>query len=95
MTTITLIPGDGIGPEITDAVVEIFNAADVKLNYETENAGLTAFREVGNLIPEELVESIKKNKIALKGPLTTPVGEGFRSINVTLRQMFDLYQFFS
>ncbi|MCB0841891.1 MAG: NAD-dependent isocitrate dehydrogenase [Bacteroidetes bacterium] len=92
MTTITLIPGDGIGPEITDAVVEIFNAADVKLNYETENAGLTAFREVGNLIPEELVESIKKNKIALKGPLTTPVGEGFRSINVTLRQMFDLYQ---
>lgn len=92
MTTITLIPGDGIGPEITDAVVDIFDAADVGLEYEEQNAGLTAFREVGNLIPDELVDSIKRNKVALKGPLTTPVGEGFRSINVTLRQMFDLYQ---
>lgn len=92
MTKITLIPGDGIGPEITDAVVSIMDAAGANLEYDEQQAGLTAFREVGNLIPDTLVESIKTHKIALKGPLTTPVGEGFRSINVTLRQMFDLYQ---
>ena len=92
MPTITLIPGDGIGPEITEAVVNIMDAAGVNLDYDEQAAGLTAFREVGELIPAELVESIETNKIALKGPLTTPVGEGFKSINVTLRQMFDLYQ---
>lgn len=92
MTTITLIPGDGIGPEITDAVVEILEASGAKLEFDEQAAGLTAFREVGDLIPKELVDSISRTKIALKGPLTTPVGEGFKSINVTLRQMFDLYQ---
>ena len=92
MPTITLIPGDGIGPEITEAVVKIMDAAGADLDYDEQAAGLTAFREVGELIPPELVESIETNKIALKGPLTTPVGEGFKSINVTLRQMFDLYQ---
>ncbi len=92
MATITLIPGDGIGPEITDAVVSILDAADTGLSYDEQPAGLTAFREVGDLIPKELVESIKIHKVALKGPLTTPIGEGFKSINVTLRQMFDLYQ---
>ncbi|MEO0898766.1 MAG: isocitrate/isopropylmalate family dehydrogenase [Bacteroidota bacterium] len=92
MPTITLIPGDGIGPEITDAVVEILDAAGANLEYDEQAAGLTAFREVGDLIPKELVDSISNNKVALKGPLTTPVGEGFKSINVTLRQMFDLYQ---
>lgn len=92
MPVITLIPGDGIGPEITEAVLQIFDAAGADLEYEEHNAGLTSLREVGELIPPDLVESIKRNKIALKGPLTTPVGEGFKSINVTLRQMFDLYQ---
>ncbi|MCI4670004.1 MAG: isocitrate/isopropylmalate family dehydrogenase [Bacteroidia bacterium] len=92
MTTITLIPGDGIGPEITDAVLEILKASGAELDYDEQAAGLTAFREVGDLIPKELVDSIAEHKIALKGPLTTPVGEGFKSINVTLRQMFDLYQ---
>ncbi|MEZ4774066.1 MAG: isocitrate/isopropylmalate family dehydrogenase [Bacteroidia bacterium] len=92
MTTITLIPGDGIGPEISDAVVSILQAAGADLDYDEQQAGLTAFREVGDLIPADLISSIKRTKIALKGPLTTPVGEGFKSINVTLRQMFDLYQ---
>ncbi|MEM7659739.1 MAG: isocitrate/isopropylmalate family dehydrogenase [Bacteroidota bacterium] len=92
MPTITLIPGDGIGPEITDAVVHILEAADSGLTFDEQMAGLTAFREVGELIPKELLESIEEHKIALKGPLTTPVGEGFKSINVTLRQVFDLYQ---
>ncbi|MEM6629945.1 MAG: isocitrate/isopropylmalate family dehydrogenase [Bacteroidota bacterium] len=92
MAVITLIPGDGIGPEISDAVVNIFDAAGADLEYEEHIAGLTALREVGELIPPDLIESIQRNKVALKGPLTTPVGEGFKSINVTLRQMFDLYQ---
>ncbi len=92
MAVVTLIPGDGIGPEITEAVIQIFDAAGADLEYEEHNAGLTSLREVGELIPPDLVESIKRNKVALKGPLTTPVGEGFKSINVTLRQMFDLYQ---
>jgi len=92
MTVVTLIPGDGIGPEITDAVLEILEAAQVPIEFEEQQAGLTAFREVGDLIPAELLASIVKNRVALKGPLTTPVGEGFKSINVTLRQKFDLYQ---
>ncbi len=92
MNTITLIPGDGIGPEITDAVVDILEAAGAGLEYDEQQAGLTAFREVGDLIPAELIDSIKTHRVALKGPLTTPVGEGFKSINVTLRQKFDLYQ---
>ncbi|RMG61850.1 MAG: NAD-dependent isocitrate dehydrogenase [Bacteroidetes bacterium] len=92
MPTITLIPGDGIGPEITEATVAIMDAAGAGLDYDEQHAGLTAFREVGDLLPETLVDSIRETKVALKGPLTTPVGEGFRSINVTLRQKFDLYQ---
>ncbi len=92
MPTITLISGDGIGPEITDAVLHILEAAGADLEFDEQQAGLTAFRESGELIPDCLVQSIKQHKIALKGPLTTPIGEGFRSINVALRQMFDLYQ---
>ncbi|GAB4418319.1 MAG: isocitrate dehydrogenase [Bacteroidia bacterium] len=92
MPTITLIPGDGIGPEITDAVVSVLDAAGADLDYDEQVAGLTAFREVGDLLPEELIDSLKETRVALKGPLTTPVGEGFRSINVSLRQRFDLYQ---
>lgn len=92
MTTITLIQGDGIGPEITDAVVSILDAAGADLNYERHDAGITSYNACGKLITPELVESITKNKVALKGPITTPVGDGFRSINVSLRLMFDLYQ---
>ncbi len=91
-TTITLIQGDGIGPEITDAVVSILDAAGADLNYEKHDAGITSYNACGKLITEELIASIKEHKVALKGPITTPVGDGFRSINVSLRLMFDLYQ---
>lgn len=92
MTKITLIPGDGIGPEITDSVLSIMDAAGANLEYDTHNAGVPALEECGELIPEKLLESIRTYKIALKGPITTPVGKGFRSVNVQLRQIFDLYQ---
>ncbi len=92
MTQITLIPGDGIGPEITEAVKTIFTAAQVPVTWEVENAGITTHNAGGLLIPVSLIASLNKNRIALKGPITTPVGGGFKSINVTLRQMFDLYQ---
>ncbi|RDC62274.1 isocitrate/isopropylmalate dehydrogenase family protein [Adhaeribacter pallidiroseus] len=92
MTQITLIPGDGIGPEITEAVKTIFAAAEVPVTWEVENAGITTHNAGGLLIPVSLIASLNKNRVALKGPITTPVGGGFKSINVTLRQMFDLYQ---
>ena len=88
---ITLIPGDGIGPEITAAVQRILEAANVPVQWEEHNAGATVLEKEGTLIPETLLESIKRNRIALKGPITTPVGKGFKSVNVTLRQLFDLY----
>ena len=88
---VTLIPGDGIGPEITKSIKEIFAAAGAAVEWEEIKAGIPALEEGKELIPDELVASIKEHKVALKGPLTTPVGHGFRSINVTLRQMFDLY----
>lgn len=91
MTTVTLIPGDGIGPEITEAVKAIFEAAQVPITWEEENAGQTTFDAMGELIPASLIESLERNRIALKGPITTPVGKGFKSINVQLRQKFDLY----
>jgi isocitrate dehydrogenase (NAD+) len=91
MPRITLIPGDGIGPEITVAVQKIFAAAGVPLEYDEQNAGPVALEKTGKLIPDSLIESIKQNKVGLKGPITTPVGTGFKSINVTLRQKFDLY----
>ncbi len=91
MKQVTLIPGDGIGPEITEAVKAIFAAANVPITWEEENAGQTTFDSVGELIPETLIASLNKNKVALKGPITTPVGKGFKSVNVQLRQMFDLY----
>lgn len=91
MKTVTLIQGDGIGPEITQSVKDIFTAAGVQIEWEEINAGESVLEETGELIPEALYESIRRNKIALKGPATTPVGKGFRSINVTLRQKLDLY----
>ncbi len=92
MTTVTLIPGDGIGVEIVEAVKQIFTATQAPIVWEVEIAGKSALESKGELIPASLVASIKRNKIALKGPVETPVGGGFKSINVTLRQMFDLYQ---
>jgi isocitrate dehydrogenase (NAD+) len=88
---ITLIPGDGIGPEVTKPTLEIIKAAGVKVEWETHLAGAEALKKHGTTIPKQLMDSFEKNKIALKGPVTTPVGEGFASVNVELRQTFDLY----
>ncbi|NND45601.1 MAG: isocitrate dehydrogenase [Xanthomonadales bacterium] len=89
--TISVIPGDGIGPEIMQATLRVLDALDCGLEYEFVTAGLVALEEGGELIPEQTLESIRRNHIVLKGPLTTPVGGGFKSINVTLRKEFDLY----
>jgi len=89
--TITVIPGDGIGPSIIDATLKVLDKAGCNFNYEFADAGLTALEKHGELVPEETLALIEKNKITLKGPLTTPVGEGFTSINVTLRKHFKLY----
>jgi isocitrate dehydrogenase (NAD+) len=88
---ITLIPGDGIGPEVTKPTLQIIKAAGVKLEWETYAAGAEALKKHGTTIPKPLMDSFEKNKVALKGPVTTPVGEGFASVNVELRQTFDLY----
>lgn len=88
---ITLIPGDGIGPEVTTAVRKIIDAVGVKIEWDIVQAGLEAVEKYGTPLPEHVLESIKKNKVALKGPVTTPVGKGFRSVNVTLRQALNLY----
>jgi isocitrate dehydrogenase (NAD+) len=92
MHIVTLIPGDGIGPEITRAVVDIFTAAQVPVQWETHNAGETALAESGALLPQPLFDSLERTRVGLKGPVTTPVGKGFRSVNITLRQKYDLYQ---
>jgi isocitrate dehydrogenase (NAD+) len=91
MYTITLIPGDGIGPEISEAVVKILDASGLKIQWEVQEAGTSAQVKYGDVLPGEVLDSILRNKIALKGPLTTPVGEGFASINVTLRKALTLY----
>lgn len=89
--TITVIRGDGIGPEIMDATLHVLDAMNVGLSYEFADAGLVALEKHGELLPASTMDSIRKNRIALKSPLTTPVGEGFSSINVELRKRFDLY----
>ena len=89
--TITLIPGDGIGPEVSGAVVRIIEAAGVDVEWETHYAGAQALAKFGDTLPADLLESIKRNKVALKGPITTPVGKGFTSVNVGLRKTLDLY----
>jgi isocitrate dehydrogenase (NAD+) len=89
--TVTLIPGDGIGPEVTDAVVRILEATGVRFNWERYAAGAEAFEKHQEYIPKDLYDSIERNKLALKGPVTTPIGGGFPSINVTLRKKFELY----
>ena len=88
---VTLIPGDGIGPEITESVVKILEASGAQLTWDRQIAGETALKQVGNPLPQATLDSIKAHSVALKGPLTTPSGTGFRSINVALRQEFELY----
>jgi len=88
---VTLIPGDGIGPSITDATLKVLAAAGVDIEWDRRLAGVAAVQEFHNPMPEETLESIRTHKIALKGPLTTPIGTGFRSVNVALRKEFDLY----
>jgi isocitrate dehydrogenase (NAD+) len=86
-----LIPGDGIGPEVTTAVTSVLDAAGVAIEWDRHDAGVTAFEKTGQTLPAELLESIRRNKTALKGPCTTPIGEGFTSVNVGLRKALNLY----
>jgi len=89
--TITLIPGDGIGPEVSDAVVRILDAAGLDIQWERHDAGATAFARTGEVLPPALLESIRRNRVGLKGPLTTPIAGGFASVNVGIRKALDLY----
>jgi len=89
--TITLIPGDGIGPEVASAVVRIIEAAGVEIAWETHFAGAQALEKFGDTLPKDLLDSIERNNVALKGPITTPVGKGFTSVNVGMRKALDLY----
>jgi isocitrate dehydrogenase (NAD+) len=89
--TITLIPGDGIGPEVTGAVVRILKVAGVSIEWEPHVAGIAAFERTGHALPVTLIDSIRRNTVALKGPVTTPIGQGFTSVNVGLRKALDLY----
>ncbi|HET9346041.1 MAG TPA: isocitrate/isopropylmalate dehydrogenase family protein [Candidatus Limnocylindrales bacterium] len=88
---VTLIPGDGIGPELAEATCRVLEATGIEFEWETVEAGEAVIAEHGTPLPDHVLESIRRNKVALKGPITTPVGEGFRSVNVTLRQALGLY----
>ena len=88
---ITVIKGDGIGPSIVEAAIQVLDKVGCEFEYEYVDAGLTALEKTGELLPQATLDAIARNKITLKGPLTTPVGEGFTSINVTLRKKFNLY----
>src|SRR5438045_9795357 len=88
---ITLIPGDGIGPEVTGAVLQILSASGVSIDWERHEAGILALEKHKTALPAELVASVRRNRVALKGPVTTPIGEGFTSVNVGLRKALDLY----
>jgi isocitrate dehydrogenase (NAD+) len=89
--TITLIPGDGIGPEVADATRKVLAASGVAIDWDVQEAGAAVAEKRGTTLPDEVLDSIRKNKVALKGPIGTPIGKGFRSVNVTLRQALDLY----
>ncbi len=91
MHKITLIPGDGIGPEISEAMRRVVEATGVEIEWEKVEAGADVMEKYGTPLPEHVLESIRKNKVAIKGPITTPVGTGFRSVNVALRKELDLY----
>jgi len=89
--TVTLIEGDGIGPEITDAMRKVVQATGVDIEWEVEEAGLACYEKYGDPLPQKVLDSITRNRVVLKAPLTTPIGTGFRSINVTIRKAFDLF----
>ena len=89
--TITLIPGDGIGPEIVAATVKVIEASGVDIHWETHILGAQALEKFGTTLPEATIDSVRQNKVALKGPLMTPIGKGFTSVNVGLRKALDLY----
>ena len=89
--TITIIPGDGIGPEVTSAACKVLEATGVKFNWEIGEAGAGVMEKYGTPLPDSVIASVRKNKVALKGPVTTPIGVGFRSVNVALRKSLDLY----
>jgi len=91
MYNITLIPGDGTGPEISEATKRVIEATGVSIKWDIQDAGIDVYEKEGTPLPQRVIDSIKKNKVAIKGPVTTPVGTGFRSVNVTLRQVLDLY----
>ncbi len=91
MTQVTLIKGDGIGPEISEAVVDIIEAAGAKIEWDIQTAGADIAEVEGTPLPQRVIDSIKRNKVALKAPITTPIGKGFRSVNVQLRKELDLY----
>ncbi|MCA9722873.1 MAG: NAD-dependent isocitrate dehydrogenase, partial [Gemmatimonadetes bacterium] len=91
MPDVTLIPGDGIGPEITDATLRVLEATGLEWNWDRQLGGMAAVDAAGDPLPEATLESIRRTRLALKGPLTTPVGGGFRSINVALRKEFELF----
>src|SRR5450759_1893872 len=89
--TVTLIPGDGVGPEICEATVRVLESTGVEFDWDVQQAGAAAIAEFGTPLPEHVLASIRKNKVALKGPITTPIGSGFRSVNFALRLELDLY----
>lgn len=89
--SVTLIPGDGTGPEISDATVRVLEATGVEFDWDVREAGIDAAEKYGAVLPDDVLESIRRNKVAIKGPITTPRGGGFRSVNVALRKMLDLY----
>lgn len=91
MITVTLIPGDGIGPEITHSLQAVFSAVQAPITWDVQEVGLDVLEKTGSLVPDSVFASIEKNRIALKGPLATPIGTGHRSLNVMLRQRYDLY----
>lgn len=87
----TLIPGDGIGPEVTAAACEVIAASGVNIAWDRQEGGSTAIEQFGTPMPDELLESLRQHRVGLKGPIGTPIGTGFRSVNVTLRKALDLY----
>src|SRR5689334_12081701 len=91
LASVTLIPGDGVGPEVTNAAVRVLEAAGVRVKWDIQEAGAAAVKTAGSPIPDALVNSLRRTRLALKGPLETQVGEGYRSINVYLRKTFNLY----
>jgi isocitrate dehydrogenase (NAD+) len=88
---VTLIPGDGIGPEIAQAMVKAVKATGADIEWDVVNAGAGVYEEEGTVLPDSVIESLRRNKVGIKGPITTPVGTGFRSVNVAMRQLFGLY----